>query len=151
MRSEARLIVAGTLLCGTVDIADALVFSWLRRRTPPEIVLQFIASGLEGKAAFAQGWAGAALGLAVHYAISFCWVALFVVIVKAAPRLLRWAWVFGAAYGLAMYAVMNFVVLPLTHIGRRALPHGASLINGVAALVVFGLLMVMLWRREAER
>jgi len=127
------------------------VFSWLRGRTPPERVLQFIASGLEGKAAFAQGWAGAALGLALHYAISLGWVALFVVIVRAAPRLLRWAWVFGVVYGLAMYAVMNFVVLPLTRVPRHGYSHGASLINGTAALVVFGVLLAMLCRREGVR
>jgi hypothetical protein len=147
MRQVGRLVVVGWLVCGTLDILDALIFTWLRSRGPAERVLQFIASGVMGRMAFQQGWSSAILGLAIHYVIALCWVTLFVLVVRNAPALMRWGVAFGVLYGLVMYAVMNFIVVPLTRIGPRPMAHGASLVNGVLALVIcFGVMMSLLFR-----
>jgi hypothetical protein len=152
VKPTGSLIAKGTLLCGTLDLCDALVFSYARSHTPPERVLQNIAFGLEGRLAYSQGWGGALLGLLIHYAISFCWVALFVGLVRAVPALMREALAFGIVYGLAMYAVMNFWLLPHTHIGRRPIVFGPSLVNGVLALVVcFGVVLAHLCRGKGRR
>jgi hypothetical protein len=134
--SQGRLIVIGWLVCGTLDISDTLIFTWLRSRVPAEHVLQFIASGVIGPTAFQQGWNSAMLGLAIHYVIALCWVTFFVLVVRRVPSLMRWGVTFGVLYGLVMYAVMNFVVVSLTRIGPRRIAHGASLVNGVLALVL---------------
>ena len=152
MKLMGSLIAKGTLLCGTLDLCDALVFSYARSHTAPERLLQSIAYGLEGRIAYSQGWAGALLGLAMHYAISFCWVALFVLLVRAVPALMREALAFGIVYGLVMFAVMNFLVLPGTHIGRRPIVFGPPLVNGVLALVVcFGVVLSYLCRGKGRR
>lgn len=152
MSQVGRLIVVGWLVCGTLDISDALIFTWLRSRVPAEHVLQFIASGAVGGTAFHLGWSGAMLGLAIHYVIALCWVTLFVLVERSVPALIRWDLAFGVLYGLMMYGVMNFIVVPLTRIGPRPMAHGASLVNGVLALVIcFGVVMSLLFRSRVER
>jgi hypothetical protein len=152
MSQVGRLIVVGWLVCGTLDISDALIFTWLRSRVPAEHVLQFIASGAMGGTAFHQGWSSAMLGLAIHYVIALCWVTLFVLVVRNVPALMRWDVAFGVLYGLVMYAVMNFIVVPLTRIGPKPMAHGASLVNGVLALVIcFGVVMSLLFRSRVAR
>jgi hypothetical protein len=147
MKQAVRLVVVGWFVCGTLDIVEVLIFTWLRSRGPAEHVLQFIATGVMGGAAFHQGWGSALLGLTIHYVISLFWVTLFVLVVRRWPALVRWDLAFGVLYGLVMYAVMNFIVVPLTRIGPRPMAHGASLVNGVLALVIcFGVLMSLLRR-----
>lgn len=80
--------------------------------------MQSIASGLLGRGAYEGGVATAALGVAAHYAIATGWAALFVLAVRARPRLASNVPVGAVAYGLLVWGVMNFVVLPLS-----AFPH----------------------------
>jgi hypothetical protein len=50
-RSIPRAIALGILICGTLDLADALLFFGLRWHVPPTRILHNIASGLLGKPA----------------------------------------------------------------------------------------------------
>ena len=103
----ALLVLLAGVVGATCDITYAILYyGW--KGIPPERILQTVASGLLGKAACEGGGATAALGLALHCAI----------VVVAAAR--RWAWMreepitAGLAYGVAIYGVMNFAVLPLS-------------------------------------
>src|ERR1700685_1554108 len=98
------------LIAGTLDICDALIFYGLRG-VSPERLLQNIASGLLGAAAFHGGVATALMGLAIHYAITLCWAMLFLAATRFAI-VTRHAIVSGLVYGAIIYFVMNFVVLP---------------------------------------
>jgi uncharacterized membrane protein YagU involved in acid resistance len=109
----ARWVVLAGIAGATCDIVYAILYyGW--RGIPAERILQTVASGLLGKAAYAGGWPVAALGLVLHYAIVIVAAALF----YAAAR--RWPWLreepvtAGLAYGVAIYVFMNFVVLPLS-------------------------------------
>jgi len=109
----ARLVVLAGVVGATCDITYAILYyGW--KGIPAERILQTVASGLLGKASYDGGWPTAALGLACHYAIVIVAAALF----HAAAR--RRAWLrdepvtAGLAFGVAVYAVMNFVVLPLS-------------------------------------
>ncbi len=109
----ARVVALAGVVGATCDIVYAIVFyGW--KGVPAERLLQSVAGGLLGKATFDGGWATAALGLALHYAIVIVAAALFYSVAR------RWAWLrdepvsAGLAYGIAIYAVMNFVVLPLS-------------------------------------
>jgi hypothetical protein len=127
----ARALLYGTLAVGVLDLLDALVFFGLRGAQPVR-VLQAIASGLLGRAAFGGGAAAALLGVILHFFIAFCVVAVYLAASRRIPALARHAFVFGPLYGLAVYAVMNGVVLPLSATtpvsGPRPLP---VLVNGL--------------------
>lgn len=127
----------GALVAGTLDILYALAFSYFRSGVPPSRVLQFVASGALGPAAFQGGGMTAAAGLGFHYLIAFVITAIFFAAAAAQPRLRQRPFLNGALYGLAVYGVMNYVVIPLSRIGPR--PAGAAIVvvTGVLVHMVF--------------
>ena len=141
-----QVIVGAGLLVGTLDIADAILFYGLRGISPTRI-LQGIASGLVGPTAFTQGARSALLGLLLHFFIAFTVATIYLLLSRRLP-LSRRPWLWGTLYGIAVYAVMNYIVLPLSHIGLRPLPSLGPLINGVAALIFcIGIPLAFLARR----
>jgi len=83
----------------------------------PMVVFQSIASGALGKAALSGGLATAALGAGVHLLISLVAGGVYVVAADRWPWLLRRPFSGGILFGLAVYVVMNFGVIPLSRIG----------------------------------
>lgn len=77
-----------------------------------------VAGGLLGKAARDGGMEMVALGLALHYFICISGAALLYLLasrVKFVPR--QWI-VLGVLYGIAVLLTMNYVILPLSAIGK---------------------------------
>ena len=125
-----RALLVGTLAVGVLDILDAIVFFGLRGAQPVRI-LQSIAAGLLGRAAFAGGWRTAALGLALHFFIAFMIVLVFLVASRRLRLLTRHPVITGLIYGIAVYLVMTFVVVPASAAGGRGLPAWPVAVNGV--------------------
>ena len=125
-----RALVYGTLVVGVLDLTDALVFFGLRGARPIRI-LQSIAAGLLGRAAFSGGWPTALLGVALHFVIAFCIVATYVLLCRRLPLLTRAPIPCGIAYGLVVYAVMNYIVIPLSATARGVFSWPVFL-NGIA-------------------
>jgi hypothetical protein len=125
-----QAIVWGWLTVGTVDFLDAIIFSALRSGTPPMRVFQGVAFGILGRSTYEGGWSTFALGVAIHYFIAFCIVTTFFVASRWWPVLVQRPWLWGAVYGLGVYAFMNRVVIPLSLIGppRFVL---APFVNGI--------------------
>jgi hypothetical protein len=128
-----KVIAGATLLVGTLDISDAFIFYGLRSVTPTRI-LQGIASGAIGRSAFSMGHRSALLGLFFHFFIAFSATTVFLLASRKLP-LAQHPWLYGTLFGIALYCVMNYIVLPLSKIGLRPTPPLVPLINGVAALV----------------
>jgi hypothetical protein len=125
----ARAVLVGGLTVGLLDGVDAIVFFGLRG-VPPLQIMQSIASGLLGPGAFQGGIATAALGTLLHFGIALAVVVAYYVASRRLPALTRRPIVFGPLYGLVVYGVMNFVVLPLSAAvtGPRTLP---VVVNGL--------------------
>jgi hypothetical protein len=139
-------IALSCLIAGTLDISDALIFYGLRG-VPSSRILQGIASGILGRAAFAQGTKSAMLGLLLHYFIATTVAAIYILASRKLP-LSKHPILWGSAYGVLVYIVMNYVVLPLSKIGLRPTPPLIPLINGVAALILFiGIPIALIARR----
>ena len=111
--SVGRALVTGTLTVGILDILDAFIFFGLRGAKPIGI-LQSIASGVLGRASYQGGMRTALLGLALHFVIAFGVVATYLIATRLVPALNRHPWVYGLMYGVAVYVVMNFVVVPMS-------------------------------------
>lgn len=109
----ARWIVLAGAVGATCDIVYAILYyGW--RGVAAQRILQTVASGLLGKSAYDGGWPVAGLGLALHYAIVIVAAALFFAVARRRPWLRDEPVTAGLAYGVAIYGVMNFVVLPLS-------------------------------------
>jgi hypothetical protein len=129
MWTPARALLLGGLTVGVLDGLDALVFFGLRGVSPARL-FQGIASGLLGRLAFEGGMATALLGVLLHFLIAFAVVTTYHVVARRIPGLTRRPWIYGPLYGLLVYAVMNFIVIPLSAIGARS-PSTAVLLNGL--------------------
>lgn len=145
-------IVAGGLTAGALDIASA-IGAWLPSGVPPQRVLQSVASGALGAGAFTGGWATALAGLGFHFLIAAIWAAVFYLASRRIDLLSRHPIWSGLAYGEVVFLVMNFVVIPLSAIGRVPTFHiPESLITGpVGHLVFVGLPISLAVRHYAPR
>ncbi|WP_311770767.1 hypothetical protein [Sphingopyxis sp. JAI128] len=100
-------------LCGTLDIAYAMVWSVLAGGSVGGM-LRGVATGPFGDGAGDWGFGGAIAGLATHYAIMGAMVAAWFFALRRWSALTAWPWwLTGTLYGLLLYIVMNGVVLPL--------------------------------------
>ncbi len=132
-RHVALTILLGTAVAGTLDMTEACLYWGLTKGVPPERIFHSVASGLLGKAAFTGGAATAALGLVAHFCIMAVMVACYVLAALRLPILTKRPIVMGLAYGLATYAVMNYLVLPLSQ-ARHGGPFVLStLVNNLGA------------------
>jgi uncharacterized membrane protein YagU involved in acid resistance len=74
--------------------------------------LQGIAAGLLGTKSYEGGMATAGLGLAVHFFIAFVVVSIFYLASRKIPVLTKQPFVSGVCYGIGVYVVMYWIVLP---------------------------------------
>jgi uncharacterized membrane protein YagU involved in acid resistance len=146
----ADAILVGGAIAGVLDITYAIVFSAFRGVAPMRI-LQSVASGLLGKAAFDGGTATAALGLVLHFLIAFSAAAVFWVASRQWPGLLRKPVVTGILYGVVVYAVMNLVVLPLSATPPRTKFLPIVIVTGLLVHMFFIGVPIALAARRAVR
>ena len=128
-----------------MDITSAFILALSRGSTIPRL-LQFIASGVLGQEAFKGGTATALLGLALHFLIAFTLVSVFYAASRTVSFVRQHAVSSGIIYGLAVYAVMNLVVLPLSAAKPRHSITGDLIQIGIHMFVI-GLPTSLLLRR----
>jgi|SRR5450631_180299 hypothetical protein len=143
-----KLIVAilvGGFVAGTFDLV--LAFLMYGRGMP-----RGIASGLLGSRAFQGGMASWILGVLLHYFIAFGAAAVYCVS-SWKLRFLKDNWVVcGLFYGIAIYLVMNLVVLPLSAVPFKVGPFSVpGMIHGLLVHMIFiGLPIAYSLRRFAK-
>jgi uncharacterized membrane protein YagU involved in acid resistance len=116
--SHLRVAIAAGIAAAAIEMVFVLPIQNFLGASPL-VVFQSIASGALGKAAFQEGLAAAALGLGIHLFVSLVAAGLYVLAAQRWPALLRRAAVCGMAYGVLVYLIMTFVVVPLSAIGFR--------------------------------
>lgn len=102
------------LVAGTLDIGAALLNYYVKTGNDPVNVLKFVASGLIGARGFGDDPAIPFIGLLVHYFIAFCWIIFFFLGYNLVWRKVPTVLLRAVFYGLLVYGLMNFVVVPLT-------------------------------------
>lgn len=126
LRSEStsrrmRDVLIGGALGGLVDFLFATI-SAVNGGAPWMRPWKGVAGGLFGKAAMQGGLEMAILGAALHFLICIVGAILLYFIasrVKWIPK--HWI-TLGILYGIALLAVMNYVIVPLSAIGRAIYP-----------------------------
>ena len=115
--NAGRAILWGGLLAGTFDLAFAFIYYGAK----PGVV-QAVAGGLLGPAAYRGGAATVLLGILLHYLVSFIWAGLFWIASRQLPVLIRFAVPAGLAYGPVVFYGMNLIVLPLSALRAKSWP-----------------------------
>jgi uncharacterized membrane protein YagU involved in acid resistance len=135
--SKLQAILLGGLIAGTVDIGAASLINMLS----PVFISQFIAGGLLGKASLSGGAQTAALGVGLQWAMSIAIAAIYV-FASTRLRVLRHQWaLWGVLYGIPVYFVMTYVVMPLSAWHRVAKFSLVPFAENMAAMMVFGLIV----------
>jgi hypothetical protein len=140
----------GGLIAGTLDILVAIV-SFHSKGVAPMRLLQGIAFGLLGRSSFRGGWGTEALGLACHFSIAFGAAAAYYFISRRVRVLVQRPVICGLLYGIPVYLVTNFVIMPLSKIGMRPVGPLSGVATSVAILmVIVGLPIALMVRRFAR-
>jgi uncharacterized membrane protein SirB2 len=137
-----QAILAGGFMAATFDYFAAM------------LIYGGTASGVAK--AIERGWYGEAvktmppivdvIGVASHYAILLIAASVFVLASLRLPVLRRMAWITGPLFGVCIYIVMHFVVVPLSHAPPSA-PKGLKFVEEFAGhMFVIGL-PIALWAR----
>ena len=118
-RKRALLnVLLGGLVAGTFDITYACTFWAVKAGVRPQRIFQSVARGLLGPASFQGGAKTAALGLFLHYFIATTMSLFYYFAARKLALLYKYPLRCGAIYGLGLWLVMNYVVLPLSAAGR---------------------------------
>jgi hypothetical protein len=141
-RSILGSILLGGVIAGTIDIGAAALINSARIG----VILQAIASGILGQASFEQGVEAELLGLLLQWAMSILIAAIFVLTASRVNFLKRQWLAAGLAYGVVVFVVMNYAVVPLSAIGR--IPHFTAMrfVANLLAMLVFGVIIAFLAR-----
>jgi len=148
MKPTARIAAQTILIVGVLDIIYAISFSYFRSGTSPLRLLQGVASGALGRAAIDGGWRTAAMGLGFHFLIVIVITLLYFAAASRMRALVRHPVVLGSLYGIVIYLVMNYVVIPMSLIGPRPRPPLQVMVPGILVhMFVIGTLIAMGARR----
>jgi hypothetical protein len=139
-------ILLGGIVAASVDIAAACLITG-RSVT---FILHTIAGGLLGKAAYSGGMRTALLGLALQELMGVIIAAIYALGARMMPVLGR-RWIAGGlGYGVVIFFVMNYVVVPLSawkHVAHFTLP---KFLANLAAMLLFGLIVAYFGRRSSR-
>jgi hypothetical protein len=139
-------VLVGGGVGGLIDIVYAIAAS-LPKGVMPIRILQSVASGLLGRAAYQGGLATALLGAMLHFLMTLAMAALFVAAARSLPAVRQQLLVAGLCYGAAIYFAMRWVIVPLSRFpGDLRVVHPVEL--GVHAIGV-GLAIALAARRFA--
>ena len=139
--SPSLAVVSGGLVAGVIDIAYACIFWAIKAGVRPSRIFQSVAAGLLGRqAATAGGASTAALGLALHFFIALTVAVVYYTGARYAEALWRRPWTFGSLYGVAVFGVMHYIVVPLSAAGGGGVPAFDLLWDGLSIVVhAFGI------------
>jgi hypothetical protein len=108
------LLGAIAFALATADLIFACSYWCALYHLPPSRLVQNIASGLLGKAAFAGGAHTVVLGLLLQYAMLSMMVGAYYLLSRRFAGLRRHPWRYGPLYGVILFIVMNDIVVPLS-------------------------------------
>jgi hypothetical protein len=129
-------ILLGGLVAGTVDVFAA---SAINGFADPVRILKFIAAGVIGLPDARAGGAGVAVaGYVLQITMSMIIAAIYNIGAMALP-VLRQRWLpAGIAFGVPVFLVMTYVVLPLSAAGNGMPPFTVKQAMNLIAMLVFG-------------
>jgi len=137
-RAVVQGIVLGGLTSGLIDLVYASATSAFKGAS----VLrpwQGVAFGLIGPAARDGGAGIALLGITLHFMITFGAAAILTLILWSLPWFVKRPLMTGVLFGFGFLLVMNYVILPLSAIGRPIYAGQGFLTAILAHVIMMGL------------
>ncbi|WP_234733664.1 DUF1440 domain-containing protein [Tellurirhabdus bombi] len=111
--SALKAILWAGFVAGTLDALAAVVVLGKMKAIP---VFKYIASGFFGREAFTGGIDMVGYGVLFHYLIALAFTLVYFFIFPYLPFLRKEKIASGLLYGICVWVIMNFVVLPLSNV-----------------------------------
>ncbi|MFZ6008709.1 MAG: hypothetical protein ACOYXT_00055 [Bacteroidota bacterium] len=125
------------LLIGVMDGLAASLNAYLSSGVMPDRVFRFIASGVFGVEAFKGSGAMIVWGVMFHLLIALLWTAFYLFLNAKFDWIRQHHLVSGVLYGVFIWAVMAYVVLPLSNTPTLAKSlSGALIMIGIHIFVI---------------
>jgi hypothetical protein len=134
----SKVLLAG-IIVGTLDICAAMLQFFLKTGKDPFIVPKFVASGVFGSAAMKGGATMIAWGFLFHYIIAMSFTIFFFWLCSKLPSLLQNRLLTGIGYGIFTWAVMRFLVVPLSLTNKQPTTLSGTLIAMLILIVCIGI------------
>jgi hypothetical protein len=141
MTSVLKPAAVAGVIAGTIDIGAACAINGVG----PVPILRFIASGLLGAPLPHEPWVYC-LGMLLQWLMAIIIAAIFMFAASRIAALLRNWLASGIAYGVAVYFVMTFVVVPLSRARSGHVTMRSFALN-LLAMLLFGLIVAYVAQR----
>lgn len=142
-------IILTGLVAGTLDAVAAIIWA---HKIPPEVIFEYIASGVFGKAAFQGGTIMIVWGLTFHYIIAMGFTVAFYFAYPLLYKIFRNKYIIACAYGILAWFIMNIAVVPLSKIGFTPFKHVSPILIGMGILIIcIGLPVALVADRKTIR
>lgn len=139
-------VVAGVIVDAWLLLLEVVVF----HATTVGGFYQYVASAVLGMAAFSEGLGTVILGIAMHFAISIVFAAVYVFLAERIVGLRRPV-PGGIAIGILAWVVMSFIVVPLSQAPKMPITALGLVIGFVSHVVFFGLPLAFTAKGAAAR
>lgn len=136
-RSATAAILLGGFTAGTIDVGAAAAING----RSPIFILHVIAGGVLGRASLDGGAAIALSGLFLQWGMSLIIAAIFVLAARRFDSLRKQWLAAGIAYGVPVWLVMNFIVVPLSAWHRMPKLTPYNVIANLLAMMLFGVIV----------
>jgi len=144
--SMQRVPWAGVVLSGLAGGALDLLFAFVfygQQGAAPGMILRSIASGVLGAESFRAGTWVLPLGAALHFFIAVVAAFVFYLASRPLPVLLKRPVLCGAAFGVAVYVFMHYLVLPLSRVHHRVPPLSDVIGELFSHIFLFGIVIAL--------
>ena len=151
-RRAINSILLGEFLAGLLDGLDAIVFFGLTVGATAVRIFQYIAAGLIGPVSYQGGWRTVALGVLLHFTVATGAATVYYLTGLKLPGLVRKPLTFGPLFGLVVYIVMYYVIVPQSAVPKTARAFSSlELANELMAHMFFVGLPIALAANWADR
>jgi hypothetical protein len=110
-KNSRSLLIRATLIAGTLDILSAAAYALISGKNPLAVPVGIASAVWPG--AVKAGAPALVAGLLLHFTIMFVMVKVYVAAARRVAWLTTRPMISGVLYGLALWVVMNLIVLPL--------------------------------------
>lgn len=147
---RAPHVFAGGMLVGSLDLVFACAWWAIAADVAPTRIFQSIAAGVYGAASFEGGLRTASVGGVLHYAIATAMVFAYARAATHWRGLARQPWRWGPLYGVLLYALMNYVVVPLSAADSPSKFNAPWVFASIAMHMAIGVICALVARRATR-
>ena len=145
-----KIILIGSLV-GSLDALAAVINAYFSFGLMPYRVFQYIASGLLGQKAYQSQTLPVSLGVIIHFSIAITVTYIFYQAYKRFGKASTPKFLLGSMYGIGIWLVMNYIVIPFSLIGTYPKNPIQIVIGLLIHIFVIGIPIEVLIRRIVKK